>query len=444
VKSLRSSVVRAGLGGGERVRLSAFDRTPGLVYTPRALFYERTLDGASLADSLSRTLRRFPVLAGRLRRDGRGGLHVACDDAGVPFVEVDAAGPMPAYGPDHPAHRDFSRFVEGQSPLWVVDRDTPLLTVKLTHLAGGGSVLGVCVNHALVDGTSFMEMMESWSREHRGLPHPVPGHDRGLLDAVGRHAAPGGGSSHFVVLGRMETLRFYARIARASLRLETQVFRLSPGEVRRMKEVASAQLEGTGRWVSTNDAITAHLWKSLAELRGRADDRLESLGLVASVRDRLAPELPPHYFGNCASHVTPTMTAGDLRSKGLGEVALRVRRGLEDISLARLRGDIAFLVSQKDRGPAGKAFPGMMLDVFDACVVFNNWSKLPFYAIDFGGGAPFWYEFPEVPIPWLTLVAPTPAGDGGRDVRLSLPVEKTASFHSRVWQAVLHRYDRDG
>jgi shikimate O-hydroxycinnamoyltransferase len=259
---------------------------------------------------------------------------------------------------------------------------------------------------------------------------------------VGRRAAPGEGSDHFVALGRLEALGFYARIARASQSLATQVFRLSPGEVRRMKEVASAELEGTGRWVSTNDAITAHLWKSLAELRGRADDGRESLGLIASVRDRLAPELPPHYFGNCASHVTPTMTAGDLRAKGIGEVALRVRRGLEDISLARLRGDIAFLAAHAARAPGGKVFPRMMLDVFDGCVVFNNWSKLPFYAIDFGGGAPFWYEFPEVPIPWLTLIAPTPAGDGGRDVRLSLPVDKIASFHSLAWQAVLHRYEQ--
>jgi shikimate O-hydroxycinnamoyltransferase len=430
---------------GERVPLSAYDLLTGQVYTPRAFFYERTLDGAALHASLSRTLRHFPVLAGRMRRDAGRGLHVACNDAGARFVEVDAAHPMPAYGPGHPAKRDFAGLVEEVNPLWVEGRDTPLLTVKLTHMAGGGSVLGVCINHSLVDGTSYMMFMESWSREHRGLSYPVPCHDRRLLDAVGRRAAQSEGDEvrHFVAVSRLAALRFYARIARASRRLVTQVFRLSPGEVRRMKEVASADLAGTGQWVSTNDALTAHLWRSLAVLRGRADASRESLGLIAGVRERLAPELHPHYFGNCASHTTPSMTAGDLRSRGLGAVALAVRRGLEESSLSKLRGEIAFLVSHRDSGLGGKVLPRMMLDVFDSSVTFNNWSKLPFYALDFGGGAPFWYDVPAFPIPWLTLVAPTPAEDGGRDVHLALPVDELDAYRSRSWQALLHRYERD-
>jgi shikimate O-hydroxycinnamoyltransferase len=435
--------VRAGVPAAEHVPLSAYDLLTGQVYTPRAFFYERTLDGAALEASLSRTLRHFPVLAGRMREDAGRGLHVACNDAGARFVEVDAARPMPAYGPGHPAKRDFAGFVERVNPLWVVGRDTPLLTVKLTHMAGGGSALGVCINHSLVDGTSYMMFMESWSREHRGLSYPVPCHDRRLLDAVGRRAAPGEGGDvrHFVPVRRLAALRFYARLLGARARLVTQVFRFSAGEVRRMKEVASADLEGSGRWISTSDAITAHLWRSLAVLRGRADASPESLGLIAGVRDRLAPELHPHYFGNCASHTSPTMTAGDLRSRGLGAIALAVRRGLDDNALSKLRGEIAFLVSHRDAGLGGKVLPRMMLDVFDASVTFNNWSKLPFYALDFGGGAPFWYDVPAFPIPWLTLVAPTPAEDGGRDVHVALPVEKLAPYHSRSWQALLHRYE---
>jgi shikimate O-hydroxycinnamoyltransferase len=439
----RSRLVRAGAPTGESVPLSAFDLLTGPVYTPRAFFYERTLDGAALAASLVRTLRRFPVLAGRMRRGARGGLEVVCNDAGVRFVEAESPVPMPAYGPAHPAKRDFAAFVEAVNPLWVVDRDTPLLTVKLTHMAGGGSVLGACIAHGLVDGASYMAFMESWSREHRGLPSPVPCHDRRLLDDVGRRAAPGqaGEVRHFVDVPRLEELRFYARLVRASRRLVTEVFRFSAGEVRRMKDAASADLHGTGQWISTNDAVTAHLWKCLAELRGRPDASPESLGLVAGVRDRLAPELPPHYFGNCVSHTTPTLAAGDLRGRCLGEVALSVRRGLDDNTLEKLRGEIAFLVAHRDGGLGGKILPRMMLDVEGATVTFNNMSKLPFYAADFGGGAPFWYDVPAFPIPWLTLVAPTPSEDGGRDVHVAVPAEKLAAYRSRSWQALLRRYD---
>ena len=82
----RSSLVRAGAPTGERVPLSAYGLLTGQVYTPRAFFFERTLDGAALADSLSRTLRHFPVLAGRMRSDAGRGLHVACNDAGAASV----------------------------------------------------------------------------------------------------------------------------------------------------------------------------------------------------------------------------------------------------------------------------------------------------------------------------------------------------------------------
>ncbi len=305
----RSRLVRAGASAGDRVPLSAFDLLTGQIYTPRAFFYERTLDGAALAASLARTLQRFSVLAGRLRSDPRGGLHVVCNDAGVRFVEADSPVPMPAYGPGHPAKRDFSGFVEAVNPLWVVDRDTPLLTIKLTHMAGGGSVLGACIAHGLVDGTSYMAFMET------------------------------------------------------------------------------------------------------------------------------------HYFGNCVSHTTPTLAAGDLRAESLGEVALAVRRGLDDNTLEKLRGEIAFLVAHRESGLGGKVLPRMVLDAEGATVTFNNWSKLPFYALDFGGGAPFWYDVPTFPIPWLTLVAPTPSEDGGRDVHVAVPVEKLAAYRSRSWQALLHRHD---
>jgi shikimate O-hydroxycinnamoyltransferase len=431
--------IRAGATGAERIPLSVYDLLTGQVYTPRAFFYRERLDGAALRASLARTLRHFPILAGRLRSEG--GLGVTCSDAGVRFVEVERAEPMPDYGPDRPAKRDLKRLVRAVNPLWVINRDTPLVTVQLTHMADGGSVLGVCINHSLVDGTSYMAFLESWSREHRGLPYPEPSHDRPRLDAAGERAEPGArdGVRHFVVTRRLARLRFYARLVVAGLRLRTVVFRLSPVEVQRIKEAAAAGLHGDGRWISTNDAVTAHLWKAVAELRGRDEASRESLGLIAGVHRRLAGDLPVHYFGNCASHTTPRMSAGELRSLPLGRVAAAVRDALDENSPEKLRAEIAFLVAQRAAGRSSRVLPQMMLDVFGESVTLNNWSKLPFYGLDFGAGRPFWYDVPAAPIPWLTLIAPTPA-EGGRDVHLALPVDKLPRFNGSDWQSRLHRY----
>jgi shikimate O-hydroxycinnamoyltransferase len=192
--SARSSIgtmewsIRSGATDTGRIPLSVYDLLTGQVYTQRAFFYREKLDGTALRASLARTLRHFPILAGRLRSEG--GLGVTCCDAGARFVEVDRAEPMPDYGPDRPAKRDLKRFVRSVNPLWVINRDTPLVTVQLTHMAGGGSVLGVCINHSLVDGTSCMAFLESWSCEHRGLPYPEPSHDRARLVGAGLRLRP--------------------------------------------------------------------------------------------------------------------------------------------------------------------------------------------------------------------------------------------------------------
>ncbi|MEV8058530.1 acyltransferase [Streptomyces antimycoticus] len=179
----RSTTVRAGEASGDRIRLSVYDMLIGMVYTPRTFFYRETLDGDALRASLSRTLLNFPMVSGRMKKDPDGRLSVLCDDAGVRFIETHASEPMPDHGPHHTAKKGINRYLSQVNPLQVVDGDTPLFTVKLTHMKGGGSVLGVSMNHAVADGSAYMRFMESWSKEHRGLGYPAPGHDRGIIDA---------------------------------------------------------------------------------------------------------------------------------------------------------------------------------------------------------------------------------------------------------------------
>ncbi|CAM5710679.1 hypothetical protein SANTM175S_10459 [Streptomyces antimycoticus] len=132
-------------------------------------------------------MRTFPILSGRMKRDPDGGLSVLCDDGGVRFVEAHASEPMPDYGPRHTAKKGLERHLSHAMPFWVVDRDTPLFTVKLTHMKGGGSILGLTMNHAVADGSSYMSFLESWVREHRG-PQDTP--SSATTAASSTHSAP--------------------------------------------------------------------------------------------------------------------------------------------------------------------------------------------------------------------------------------------------------------
>jgi shikimate O-hydroxycinnamoyltransferase len=435
-------MVRAGDGrGGAIVPLSVYDLLTGPIYITLAFFYRNTLDGEALRASLAHTLRRFPIVSGRMKRGGRGGLDVVCNDRGVLFVEAASRMLLPDYGPDRTAKADIGQFYSNVNPLWVIDRDTPLLTVKLTQLAGGGSALGVCFNHCLGDATATLMFLESWSREHRGLPYPEPSHDRARVDAFGHcegRASPAE-NRHFEAVRVRDKLGFYARVAVESLRLVSEVVRFSADEVRRIKDAAIATAP-KGRWISTNDALTAHLWKLFGELRARPSTCPESLLLIASVRQSMGAALPPCYFGNATSHTSPTLTAGALRLSPLGEVAAVIRAAHEELSAERLGDDIAFLRGQRDAGRSGSVMPLSILGVFDQTITLNNWTNVPVYSVDFGGGTPSWHDLPVVQLPWSTMILATPEGDGGRDVHVSLPRDRRAELLRPEWQSRLHRY----
>ncbi|MDI5964942.1 acyltransferase [Streptantibioticus silvisoli] len=431
--------VRAGVATGQRLRLSGYDLLTGPVYTPLTFFFRETLDGAALRDSLSRVLRNYPPLAGRLSRDADGGLSVVCDDAGARFTEASSPDPMLDYGPQLRTEPVVGQFLREVGPFRVIDRDTPLLKVRLTQMRGGGSILGVVINHSLADGASTVAFLENWSREHLGLPYPTPCHDRGLLDGLGKLAEDDETARDraFIAVPRWRHLAAMARLGLK--RLATVATRFSAAELAAMKETALAGLPDSGSWVSTNDALTAHLWQVLGDLRDRPADAMEWLGLIVGAHSRLGDALPADYWGNCVSNNWTSTSAGELRSQPLGTVARSIREGLEANTTAKIRDEIAFLNAHRHLGVSRRVMSVRAAEVFDTSITVNNWSQFPLYRIDLGSGTAFWYEFPDLPIPTVHI-APTPGDDGGRDVYLCVSLPHAEELRTPAWQERLHAH----
>ncbi|MBX7552105.1 acyltransferase [Streptomyces sp. NPDC004232] len=433
----RVHTVRAGTADGARIRLTGYDLLTGPWYTPLTFFYRDTLDGAALRDSLARTLRRYPLLAGRLQRDADGGLSVLCNDAGVRFTEASCPDPMRDYGHGLRAAPVIGELLREVSAFRVVDRDTPLLKIRLTRMKGGGSVLGVLINHSLADGGSTVAFLESWSREHLGLSWEEPSHDRGVLDALGRLSADPAtrAGRAFVAVGRVRHLATTLRVG--VNKLATITTRFGAGELAALKAEAQRTLPAADAWVSTNDALTAHLWQVLGELRDRPADAAEWLGLIVGAQSRLGDALPTSYWGNCVSNSWTSLTAARLRELPLGAVAWDVRRCLDSNTEDKIRDEIAFLGSYRGKGVSRHVMSVRAPDVSTTSLSVNNWSQFPLYRIDLGAGRPFWYEFPDLPVPTVHI-APTPQEDGGRDVYLCLPESDAALAHTPQWRERLH------
>ncbi|GAB3969606.1 acyltransferase [Streptomyces sparsus] len=436
-------VVRSGQPPSGRVRLSGYDLLIGPWYTPLTFFYRKTLDGAALRDSLARTLARYPVLAGRLRRDADGGLSVECNDGGVRFTEAYSPEPLREFGPDLRSEPVIGNLVREVSPFRVVGRDAPLLKIRLTRMRGGGSILGVAINHCLADARSTLDFLQSWSREHLGLPWEEPHHDREALDALGRVSADDRVRQEraFTSVGRLRQLTTTLRLG--AQRLGTVTARFGAAELAAMKADAQGTLDEPGTWVSTNDALTAHLWRVLGELRARPAGTTEWLSLVVGAQERLGGALPESYWGNCVSKSWTSAPAVELRTRSLGSVAGAVRRCLETNTEDKLRDEIAFLNSHRKRGISRHVMLVRDPDAAETSLSVNNWSRFPLYRIDLGAGRPFWYEFPDLPVPTVHIT-PTPEEDGGRDVYLCLDETEAARITEGPWQERLHAFGSAG
>ncbi|WP_128376164.1 acyltransferase [Streptomyces cavernae] len=440
-KHRHTVTVRAGEATGERVRLSVYDLMTGTFATPRTFYYRQSLDTAALRASLTATLAHYPLLTGRLVRDD-GGLGVVCNDAGIPFTESHSDRPMPEYGSDRSARPDLRSYIHPAGALRVVGHDVPLLTVQVTHMRGGGSVLGVAINHSIVDGSGYLDFLRHWSRVHHGLPHIAAPYARTLLDGVADGAPPGSErhSTQYVLVPGRQKFGFLWRVNAGARRVRTVTLRFAADEVRALKEHARAGLAGTGLRISAGDALSAHLWKVLAQLRARPGDSVERLGIVVGLRSALRAFLPDGYWGNAVTNVTPALPAAELRRAPLGDTVVAVREAVNSVTEERVRAEVAFLQAQRRARRTNRVLSRMALDAFEGTVALNNVGRLPVYEMDFGAGRPFWFQFPGSPIPWTLLVTPTPVADDSRDVHFSVPRETAHALVSPEWTERLHAY----
>ncbi|MEU6540465.1 acyltransferase [Streptomyces sp. NPDC047000] len=435
--SSRTTTVRAGTATGERVRLSVYDLVNGTFATPRVFFHRHRLDAAALRDSLAATLPHFPLLTGRLVRDPDGGLSVRCDDSGIPFTESHSDRPMPDYGPDHPARPDLNGYLHRANAFRVVDHDTPLLTVRVTHMRDGGSVLGIAINHGIADGASHLAFLQHWQRVHAGQepPAPVP-YTRDPFNTLRAPAGEPRSTQYTVVPGRQK-FRFVWRVNAGARSLRTVTLRFTADEIAALKD--HARTGGSPR-ISSGDALTAHVWRVLAALRGRPAAAPERLGVVVGLRQVLRDHLPGGYWGNGITNVTAQLPAGRLREAPLPEVAATIRESLSALTEARIREEAAWLDVQRRARRMPRVLSRMALDSFDTLIGVNNVGRLPVYELDFGAGPAFWFGFPGNPIPWSLLITPTPAGDAGRDIHIGLPKDYAQALRTPEYTKRLHAY----
>ncbi|KAF9623071.1 hypothetical protein IFM89_036207 [Coptis chinensis] len=268
-----------------------------------------------LKDSLSRALTHFFPLSGRLvTKKGADppSYHVVIDCTDAPGAEfIHAVADLTVA--DITSAADVPPFVESFFAFnGVVNHDghtLPLLAVQVTELLDGYFV-GCSINHSVADGTSFWHFFNTWSE----ISARKEGNDECISrpPITKRWFMDNQGPSINLPFSHHD--EFIERYTPPLLR--ERMFHFSAKSIAQLK--ARANSEQNTNKISSFQALSAFVWKSITQARLLPADQNTSCRLAIDNRSRLHPPLCKNYFGNCIQTVKGTTTAGELLANNLG------------------------------------------------------------------------------------------------------------------------------
>ncbi|XP_010065637.3 omega-hydroxypalmitate O-feruloyl transferase [Eucalyptus grandis] len=138
----------------------------------------------TIRESLAKALVQFYPFAGRLVMGIDGRIAVRCTGEGVPFVEVTSEDDIAALGDISTINPTMLRKLVKHSDGAPTILEVPLLSVQVTTFKCGGIVVGIVMNHVLVDGKALTDFIACWSDLAQAKPPSVlPFLDRSVLRA---------------------------------------------------------------------------------------------------------------------------------------------------------------------------------------------------------------------------------------------------------------------
>ena len=258
----------------------------------------------------------------------------------------------------------------------------PLMHAQLSQTPEG-SVLGVSMSHALVDGFSFFLAMSKWAALTRGESVSAPPVQR-LLRAPESYVAAALSALDAPALLERSGL-FWAEPRPAPSALPKQE-RLHLSSAALSELFADAQRE-VDQKITRNDVLTAWLWRTYgAQLWSDADNPEVYMSCPVDVR-RLFGDQSKEAFGCTINTATACATRRELLHLSLGQLATRVQHSVARVFAGGWAERVAPLEALRRthglRGPQS-----IQLRHPQRGMLVTNMSRLPLDQLDFGCGAP--------------------------------------------------------
>ncbi|KAL6009579.1 hypothetical protein ACLOJK_000007 [Asimina triloba] len=323
-----------------------------------------------IKEALAKVLVYYYPLAGRLEIASDGKLIVRCTGEGVPFVEAESEHEIGVLGDisiPHPAKltKLLHTYPHAKSLL-----EIPLLAVQVTKFKCGGFVLGIAINHCMVDGISAMKFVHSWAEIGRGLPlseHPFI--DRSILKS---RKPPKIEFPHIEFDQMADVSDLGTRYQGEEMKYRS--FSFSPESLAHVKERALE--DGALSSCTSFTSLAAFVWRARTKALGMAPDQQTKLLFAVDGRSRFNPPLPKGYFGNGFVLTCSVCSAGELAEKPLSFAVGLVQGAVKIVTEEFIRSAIDYFEVTRAR-------PTLM-----ATLLITTWTRLSFNSTDFGWGKP--------------------------------------------------------
>ncbi|KAI1390799.1 putative enoyl-CoA hydratase/isomerase family protein [Hypoxylon trugodes] len=164
-----------------------------------------------------------------------------------------------------------------------------------------------------------------------------------------------------------------------------RTFRISAKSLLRLKKAASEPSSGPGDWISTNDAITALIWRSIMAARLRAGilttDSKTSITQPVDCRSHL--HLPEPYFGNVLYFTKTSIPFSILTNpkNGLGSAARLIRAELKNVTAETFRDLVGY--SERTSQEAHTRL-NIIEDVLTEGLILTSHFKFALHELNFG------------------------------------------------------------
>jgi hypothetical protein len=440
---------------------------------PFAYFFRETLDEAKLESSLRNVLQHFPILGGRLACNR---LAIQCDpDDSVPYTVGDidislddwlrkrnqnhshkSASGYPTLLPLFDALFQNNHHAEEGNDDDDDDDDGSkrrhhskykyenLLKIRVTYFKGGGTAIGVNMNHVLGDTASCVRFVRCWGREMRKEAYPLGACNiranascsgmmtSDLADLMGLNLNKGPIPPSFWTDFYNEFVSSEATISDDEKELDLppvvnhEYVDLSfpPHVLNAMKTYGMATCDGPTSYISTNDMMTACGWLLKRSL---SDEDAYNISMVVNLRGRCGVDAfgdmnnvneSDGLFGNGITNVVAAHppTTGSIGMSDIATAAIAIRVAL-----------VAGLLEVPDRIAESKR--GTPTPAMNSSLAFSttSWGQFPVWKIRFSEEQlTGFHGHPSFPLPTGRTFSSviSPALTGGCTYKLLLPSDK--------------------